>query len=142
MVMARTNSRYGWLRDLPDQRDFHFAAPRDIQANLPPAVDLVPQGPPVYDQGQRGSCTGNGVAGVVQFDALQEGLADTSTPSRLFIYYNERVIEGTVESDAGAQIRDGIKTVAATGVCDETLWPHDIAKFNVKPKAAAYTAAK
>ena len=78
----------------------------------------------------------------MQFDALKEGLADTSTPSRLFIYYNERVIEGTVESDAGAQIRDGIKTVAATGVCDETLWPYDIAKFNVKPKAAAYTAAK
>jgi hypothetical protein len=26
-------------------------------------------------------------------------------PSRLFIYYNERDIEGTVDSDSGAQIR-------------------------------------
>ena len=73
---------------------------------------------------------------------MKEGLADTSTPSRLFIYYNERVIEGTVKSDSGAQIRDGIKTVASTGVCDETLWPYDITQFAHKPTAACYKAAK
>ena len=140
--MARTNARYGWVPDLPDQRDFHFAATAAVQASLPPAVDLVAACPPVYDQGQLGSCTGNGVAGVLQFDALKEGLADTSTPSRLFIYYNERVIEGTVASDAGAQIRDGIKTVASTGACDETMWPYDITKFALKPPAACYKAAK
>ncbi|MCQ9165342.1 C1 family peptidase [Arthrobacter sp. STN4] len=82
------------------------------------------------------------MAGVLQFDALKEALPDTSTPSRLFIYYNERVMEGTVKSDAGAQIRDGIKSVATTGVCDESLWPYDIAKFALKPKAACYTAAR
>lgn len=139
--MARTNSHYGWVPDLPDQRDFHFAAAQAVQAALPPAVDLRPQCPPVYDQGQLGSCTGNGVAAAIQFDALKEGLADTSTPSRLFIYYNERVIEGTVKSDAGAQIRDGIKTVAKTGACDESLWPYDITKFATKPSAASYKAA-
>ena len=133
--MARTNSRYGWIPDLPDQRDYHFAAPSAVQASLPPAVDLTPLCPPVYDQGQLGSCTGNGVAGVLQFDAMKESLPDTSTPSRLFIYYNERVIEGTVKSDSGAQIRDGIKTVAATGACDETLWPYDITMFAHKPTA-------
>lgn len=140
--MVRTNSRYGWIRDLPDQRDYLFAAPTAVQANLPPSVDLRPTCPPVYDQGQLGSCTGNGVAGVVQFDALKEALADTSTPSRLFIYYNERVIEGTVASDSGAQIRDGIKSVATTGACDETLWPYDITKFALKPSPACYAAAK
>ncbi|ALE06344.1 peptidase C1 [Arthrobacter sp. ERGS1:01] len=140
--MARTNSRYGWVPDLPDQRDFHFAATAAVQAALPPSIDLRGSCPPVYDQGQLGSCTGNGVAGVVQFDAMKEGLADTSTPSRLFIYYNERVIEGTVKSDSGAQIRDGIKTVATTGVCDETLWPYDITQFAHKPTAACYKAAK
>jgi hypothetical protein len=41
------------------------------------------------------------------------------TPSRLFIYYNERVIEGTVAHDAGAQIRDGIKAVAKLGAPPE-----------------------
>ncbi len=139
--MPRTNARYGWIPDIPDQRDFHFAAPSDIQANLPPAVDLRPECPPVYDQGQLGSCTGNGIAGALQFDAMKEGQADTSTPSRLFIYYNERVLEGTVESDSGAQIRDGIKTVANIGACDETLWPYDISQFAQKPPAQCYTAA-
>lgn len=139
--MAGTNARYGWIHDLPDQRDFLFAAPMAVQAKLPPAIDLTAQCPPVYDQGQLGSCTGNGVAGVMQFDALKEQLADTSTPSRLFIYYNERVLEGTVASDAGAQIRDGIKTVAGTGVCDESLWPYDITQFAVKPPDSAFAAA-
>jgi C1A family cysteine protease len=62
-------------------------------------------------------------------------------PSRLFIYYNERVIEGTVSSDSGAQIRDGIKTVASQGVCPEPEWPYDITKFTSKPPAKAYKDA-
>jgi C1A family cysteine protease len=62
-------------------------------------------------------------------------------PSRLFIYYNERVIEGTVTSDSGAQIRDGIKTINKQGVCPEADWPYDIAKFAVKPPASAYQVA-
>ncbi|WP_125610326.1 C1 family peptidase [Specibacter cremeus] len=139
--MTRTDPRYGWVPDLPDQRDYHYAAPPAVAAALPPSIDLTPLCPPVYDQGQLGSCTGNGVAGVLQFDALKEKLADSSTPSRLFIYYNERVIEGTVGSDSGAQIRDGIKTVAGTGACDETLWPYDITQFAVKPPPECYSAA-
>ena len=42
-----------------------------------------------------------------------------ATPSRLFIYYNERVIEHSVESDSGALLRDGIKTVNKQGACRE-----------------------
>jgi C1A family cysteine protease len=62
-------------------------------------------------------------------------------PSRLFVYYNERVMEGTVNSDAGAQIRDGVKSVATLGVCPETEWPYDINKFTEKPTPACYTDA-
>jgi C1A family cysteine protease len=64
------------------------------------------------------------------------------TPSRLFIYYNERVMEGTVESDSGAMIRDGMKSVGKQGVCREEKWPYDIKKFRDKPTAACYTEAK
>ncbi|MES2392523.1 MAG: xanthine dehydrogenase family protein subunit M, partial [Acidobacteriota bacterium] len=46
-----------------------------------------------------------------EFALRQEGKVDY-TPSRLFIYYGERQIEGTIESDAGAEIRDGMKVVA------------------------------
>src|SRR2546430_11530119 len=63
-------------------------------------------------------------------------------PSRLFIYYNERKIEGTVPSDSGAMIRDGIKSVASDGVCPEPEWPYVIAKFATRPTAKCYRDAK
>src|SRR5438309_5618100 len=136
----RRIQRYGWIPDLPDHRDLLFAAPSPIQKDFPPKADLTPQCPPVYDQGDLGSCTGNAIAGAIEFDLLKQKLTDV-TPSRLFIYYNERVIESTVASDSGAQIRDGIKTVASQGVCPEPEWPYDVTKFTQKPPAKAYADA-
>jgi C1A family cysteine protease len=121
---TRKIAGYGWKRDLPDQRDFSFAVPREFLSRIMPSVDLRSQCPPVYDQGRIGSCTANAIAGALEFDMMKQGLA-TFTPSRLFIYYNERAIEGTVGSDAGAQIRDGIKSVASQGDCSEVQWPYD-----------------
>jgi C1A family cysteine protease len=140
--MARKIKHYGWVRDLPDHRDALYSAPVEGLQALPPKVDLRGQCPPVYDQGQLGSCTANGIAAAIEFDQMKEKLKQVFVPSRLFIYYNERSIEGTVNSDSGAQIRDGIKSVAKQGACDEKLWPYDIAKFADKPPAAVYKAAK
>jgi C1A family cysteine protease len=140
--MARTTAHYGWVPDLPDQRDHLFAAPPPVLTQLPPAVDLRDQCPPVYDQGQLGSCTGNAIAAALEFDQMKEKAADVFPPSRLFIYYNERVMENTVKSDAGAQIRDGIKSVGSVGACHEDLWPYDIAKFASKPTKTAFADAK
>ena len=138
--MPQKIQRYGWIPDLPDQRDFLFAAPV-IPQQLPPSVDLRPQCPAVYDQGQLGSCTGNAIAGAFQFDEMKQQLANAFQPSRLFIYYNERAMEGTVNSDSGAQIRDGIKGVANQGVCSEDLWPYNIASFAEKPSDNCYQVA-
>lgn len=131
---------YGWVPDLPDQRDLMYAAPPAFMAAMPTAVDLRSQCPAVYDQGQLGSCTGNAIAGAVEFERMKQGLSDF-VPSRLFIYYNERVIENTVNSDSGAQIRDGIKVVAKQGVPPESDWPYDITKFADKPPANAFSDA-
>lgn len=139
--MPQKIKRYGWIPDLPDQRDHLYAAPLEVLRVLPPSVDLRPACPPVYDQGELGSCTANAIGGAIQFTQLKEKLADTFTPSRLFIYYNERVIEGTVDSDSGAQIRDGIKSVASQGACPEELWPYVIANFAEKPPANCYQVA-
>jgi C1A family cysteine protease len=140
-LTTRKVARYGWIPDLPDQRDHLYAAPGETLAVLPPSADLRAQCPPVYDQGQLGSCTANAIAAAIEFDRLREKLPDF-TPSRLFIYYNERAIEGTVGTDSGAQIRDGIKSVAQQGACAEADWPYDIARFTEKPPAKAYSDAK
>lgn len=133
--------RYGWIPDLPDARDHMYAAPGPVAAALPVKVDLRSHCPPVYDQGQLGSCTGNSIAGAVQFGRMKQKLTPDFVPSRLFIYYGERVIEGTVGTDSGAQIRDGIKVVATLGVPAEKDWPYDIAKFAKRPSAKAYRDA-
>lgn len=129
---------YGWRPQLPDARDKMYARRRT--GNLPPAADLRPSMPPVYDQGQLGSCTGNAIAGAMEYERDRQGLSDF-IPSRLFVYYNERALEGTVSSDSGAVIRDGIKVVNTEGVCPETLWPYDIGMFAVKPPKRCYVAA-
>src|ERR1700737_4417858 len=138
--MPRQIARYGWIPDLPDHRDHFFAAPPELLPALPPSVDLRPECPPVYDQGQLGSCTANAIAGAIEFDRMKQKLS-VFCPSRLFIYYNERVMEGTVGSDSGAMIRDGIKSVAHEGACPETEWPYDITKFTNKPAAPCYADA-
>lgn len=133
-------NRYGWRPDIPDHRDHLFAAHGPSLATLPAAVDLRPAHWPVYDQLQLGSCTANAIAAAIEFDRIKQGLTDI-IPSRLFIYYNERVLIHTVNSDSGAQIRDGIKTVAAQGVCPEVEWPYVISKFRVKPLPQCYADA-
>jgi C1A family cysteine protease len=104
-------------------------------------MDLRSQCPPVYDQGQLGSCTANGIAAVIEFDQQKQDL-QAFIPSRLFIYYNERAMEGTISQDSGAQIRDGIKSVAMLGAPPESLWPYDPAKFADTPPASVFAAAK
>jgi C1A family cysteine protease len=137
----RKTIRYGWIPDLPDARDFLFAASPAVMTSLPTSVNLTSKMPPVYDQGQLGSCTANALGGAFEYDLKKQGRADFM-PSRLFVYYNERVIEGTTSTDSGAQIRDGVKTLAKQGVCQESEWPYDISKFARKPSKACYTDAQ
>jgi C1A family cysteine protease len=126
---------------LPDQRDLTYAAPRPVLTKLPSKTDLQKQCPAIYDQGQLGSCTANAIGGAFEFELLKQNKALDFMPSRLFIYYNERVIEHSVNSDSGAMLRDGIKTVNKQGVCPENMWPYDIARFADRPLQTCYTTA-
>ena len=139
--MARKVQGYGWIPDLPDHRDLLYAAPAPVLTALPHSADLRSRCPPVYDQGQLGSCTANAIAAALEFDQMKQRLPDVFQPSRLFIYYNERDIEGTVGSDSGAMIRDGIKSVNNQGACPEKEWPYDIAKFTDRPSDQCYQDA-
>lgn len=151
--MAYQVKRLGWVPDIPDYRDFPYAAPTQVLRALPGHIDLRKDCPRVvYDQGRLGSCTGNAIAGAIEFDQIKQGKPE-ATPSRLFIYYNERAMEHTVPLDHGAQIRDGVKSVAKLGVCPEKMWTYDdspppsedapcpTCKFAQKPPESCYTEA-
>jgi C1A family cysteine protease len=143
MKPARRRAQwYGWIPDLPDHRDRIFEAPLAHLGPLPPSIDLRSGCPPVYDQGQLGSCTANAIAAALEFDQMKQELVDVFPPSRLFIYYNERAIEGTIDEDSGAMIRDGIKSVAHEGAPHEALWPYVLAKFRTRPSKKAFGDAK
>jgi C1A family cysteine protease len=133
--------RFGWVRDIPDQRDLRYTPPPELAAALPNKVDLRSGFQPCYDQGLLGSCTANAIAGALQYLECKEGEKPPMMPSRLFIYYNERALEGSVGSDSGAQIRDGIKTVVKQGYCSESCWPYVIANFALKPPSECYRQA-
>ena len=59
----------------------------------------------------------------------------------MFIYYNERVIEHSVEVDSGAELRDGMKAIARWGSCAEPFCPYVVSDFRKKPLQKAYRAA-
>ena len=128
--------RTGLKRDLPDSRDYIYKFKRCAWW-LPGSVDLRSYCSPVEEQGEIGSCTGQALAGNIEFlDCLNDGIH--IDVSRLFIYYNERMIEGTIEEDSGAYIRDGIKTLAKYGVCPESMHPYIIDRFRDKPSDECY----
>ncbi len=131
---------YGWVPDIPDQRDYLLSAVLKVPARLPGKVDLRPLCSKVEDQGQLGSCTANALAGAIEFLERKDKVPFKDF-SRLFIYYNERVLEHTINSDSGAMIRDGIKTMAKQGVCSEKSWPYEVSKFKSKPGPACYKEA-
>lgn len=136
----RSHSWYGWLPDLPDHRDVPFSARRLALRVLPRKVDLRSGCSAVENQGALGSCTANALAGLLEFLEKRDDKPATDL-SRLFVYYNERVIEGTVSQDSGAMLRDGIKTLARQGVCAESMWPYDIRRFAVRPPTGCYRSA-
>lgn len=137
---------YGWIPDKPSIRHPKYASKRDAAppAGLPPSVNLMPTGalPPVYDQGQLGSCTANAIAAAIEFDLTKQKAPHVFRPSRLFIYWNERQMEGTTGQDCGAAISDGITSVNKLGVCEEYIWDYDINKFATRPPQAAFVRAK
>jgi len=133
---------YGWKKDKKDERDLvhNFSISKDIGTVT--SVDLRSQCPPVYNQLALGSCTANAICGAYEFDQMKQGQQiNQFAPSRLFLYYNERSLEGTVNADDGAQIRDGIKSINTTGLCSESSWPYDITRFAAKPSDACYAEA-
>lgn len=135
---------YGWSADIPDQRDFLYGSLRKIPAQLPRSVDLRLTGydSPIENQGELGSCTAHALVGNLQYlEKYEKKSVPYANLSRLFVYYNERIVEGTIGTDSGAQLRTGIKVLAKSGVPLELEWPYNISQFTVKPSSNVYLNA-
>jgi C1A family cysteine protease len=146
MPQLRQIGGFGWKPDVADHRDLRFSPPAETLASLPQSVDLINQCPAIYDQGWLNSCTPNIIAAAIEFDRKKQNLPEF-TPSRLFIYYNIRVVQNEVNDDKGAEIRAGIKSVASQGVCPEADWPYDgnplpsNQRLTIKPPQSCYDTA-
>ena len=139
-IKPRNIAWLGYKRDLKDRRDRLFAPNPSVLKSLPASVDLRRWCPPVMDQGAIGSCSAHAITAALRFALIKSGKPDAAL-SRLQLYYDERAVEGTTASDAGAELRDGIKCAAKIGVAHEPLWPYDVAKFKRKPTRKVYSDA-
>lgn len=141
------NRKLTWKKQATDARDYTFdrlvALKLFATTGLPVAITNRKYCSAVEDQGELGSCTGNAWAGLLQYNECKNGRGGKlyKDLSRLFIYYNERVLEKTITEDSGAELRDGAKAIATYGVCPATDWPYIISKFAVKPPTQAFANA-
>jgi C1A family cysteine protease len=138
---SKINRMYGWMPSLPDHRVLKYKSHGPVFAaeSMPPKIDLRGECPEVYDQGELGSCTANASAGLAEFLMMKED-HKAFVPSRLFIYYNERVLEGTVSTDSGATLSDAINVLSNQGAPPESSWWYDVSKFAQKPNHLVYAA--
>lgn len=74
-------------------------------------LDVILGGlPPIYNQGQVGSCTAHALAGAVEILHTHQSLPSLR-PDRMALYWRERAMEGTIMEDAGAMIADGVTSL-------------------------------
>jgi len=151
MNEVHENYGLGWLRDLPDVRDYspehetikplltklHVLDP---PAALPAKVDLRPWCAPIEDQGQLGSCTANAGVGIIEFYE-KKAYGEWLDASRLLLYKSTRNLLGWT-GDTGAYLRSTMGALALFGVPPEKYWPYKIADFDKEPTAFLYAFAQ
>ncbi|NOV03565.1 C1 family peptidase [Paenibacillus planticolens] len=129
-------------RDPGDFRDHFYRSVNYVrESQLPRKVDLRSKLSPIVNQGNLGSCTSNAIVSGLREYWLRQESDSAPRLSRLFHYWHERKLEGTVSRDSGATVRDGMKVLHKIGVCPESEWPYQIAKFKDKPDAEAEQTA-
>ena len=110
-----------------------------ISSNRPPFVDLRHLLPPVFDQGQEGSCGPNSADGLMCF--FNPDIASQGGFSRQQIYYCVREIENDVNDDGGVETKDLFEVLTKIGAAPENLWPYVPNTFRVAPPQNVLEAA-
>lgn len=162
----KTRYALGWLRDLPDIRDYgpgdlkgHVArSAQQTQARtavaewfrskssalkaggLETRVDLSGHCSPIEDQGELGSCTANAGVGLLEYYE-RRAFGRHIDASRLFLYKVTRNLLGAT-GDTGAYLRTTMGALALFGTLPESQYPYDISRFDAEPSAFDYAYAQ
>ena len=134
------NRHFGTGRDRRSALDWKYSPPAHVARRIPERVDLRRHCPQVYDQLHLNSCSANALAAALRFDEIKERRR-APEPSRLFIYFNERVVSNCVSQDEPVSLRDGYRTIAKFGACSEEMWPYRVRRFRRRPTPACYRVA-
>jgi hypothetical protein len=102
----------------------------------PDIIDLRDKFMEIYDQGKIGSCSANALCSIFEYDAIH------FKGSRLFLYYNERLMINKTDEDSGAYLIDGINSLKKYGICEEKYWKYNIDNIFMVPSKEAYENAK
>ena len=142
------NFGMGYLRDLPDIRDYHADTDsirkilksskplKEAVKAAPAAIDLREWCSPIEDQKSIGSCTAHAGIGMLEY-YQRRAFGKHIDASRLFLYKVTRNLLGW-NGDTGAYLRDTMKALVLCGVPPEQYWPYDIAKYDEEPSAFLY----
>lgn len=126
--------------DHADKVEASGAAVQNPGVEVNGVLDLRHWCSPVEDQGQAGSCVGNGTVGALEFLQIRNGVPLTDL-SRLFTYYNSRLMTQDQDKDQGTFIRLAFGTLSSLGTCSEAKWPYDLTKLFVRPSWGSYREA-
>lgn len=161
--MSERQYRMGWLRDMPDFRDFtldtetvpqekRLLGQRSVREDLerigvlrapeelPATADLRRWCSEIEDQGDLGSCTACAGAGVLEYFE-RRAFGTHINASRLFLYKVTRDLLG-LTGDTGAYLRTTMAALALFGVPPEDYWPYVIADFDKEPTAFLFAFAQ
>lgn len=141
----------GWVRDLPDCRDFTVQHPEiapllqklnvPATGQLPAATNNTQWYSPVEYQGNIGSCTAHALAGIVEY--MENRAYGKNTPiSRLFMYRAARQLQNFT-GDHGSSLRGMMGALALFGAPPEKYWPYtDQDGWDNEPSAFVYALAQ
>lgn len=153
----------GWLRDLPDHRDYDFTTSAlntrkkelgqkkisELVSKLgvagdPPAAliakaDLRAWCSPVENQLNLGSCTAQAGVGLLEYFERKASGGHVDA-SRLFLYKVTRNLLGWT-GDTGAYLRTTMAALTMLGAPPERYWPYDVSNYELEPTAFVYSLA-
>jgi C1A family cysteine protease len=142
----------GWVRDLPDMRDYtpkteevftimsKVKFKKTSKSALPAKADLREWFSPVEDQGSIGSCTAQaGIALLEYFELRAHGKHIDA--SRLFLYKVTRNLLGW-DGDTGAHLRTTMGALSLFGAPPEKYCPYNIDDFDKEPTPFLYSFAQ